>query len=67
MIAKLIVHGASRADALDRMRLALAEMRVDGIATNIPLHRALLNLPGFIEGGADIHHLERWLRGRAAA
>jgi acetyl-CoA carboxylase biotin carboxylase subunit len=67
LIAKLIVHGATRADALDRMRLALDEMRVGGIATNLPLHRALLNLPGFNAGGVDIHHLEQWLRGRAAA
>jgi acetyl-CoA carboxylase biotin carboxylase subunit len=67
MIAKLIVHGASRADALDRMRLALAEMRVGGIATNLPLHRAILDDPDFASGGVDIHHLERWLAARVAA
>jgi acetyl-CoA carboxylase biotin carboxylase subunit len=66
MIAKLIVHGRDRADALDRMRLALAEMRVGGIATNLPLHRAILAEPGFTAGGFDIHHLERWLARRAA-
>ena len=42
MIAKLIVHGSTRDDALDRMRLALAEMRVEGISTNLPLHREIL-------------------------
>jgi acetyl-CoA carboxylase biotin carboxylase subunit len=67
MIAKLIVHGITRTDALDRMRLALAEMRVDGIATNVPLHRELLRDEGFAVGGVDIHHLERWLQQRSAA
>ncbi|SFQ11502.1 biotin carboxylase /acetyl-CoA carboxylase carboxyltransferase subunit alpha [Variovorax sp. OK605] len=67
MIAKLIVHGDSRADALDRMRLALAETRVEGIATNVALHRALLRDEGFAAGGVDIHHLERWLQQRSAA
>jgi acetyl-CoA carboxylase biotin carboxylase subunit len=67
MIAKLIVHGSSRADALDRMRLALAEMQVEGIATNVPLHRAIMRDEGFAAGGVDIHHLERWLAQRSAA
>ena len=67
MIAKLIVHGSSRVDALDRMRLALAEMQVEGIATNVPLHRAIMRDEGFAAGGVDIHHLERWLAQRSAA
>jgi acetyl-CoA carboxylase biotin carboxylase subunit len=67
MIAKLIVHGSTRTDALARMRLALAEMRIDGIATNVPLHRELLRDEGFAAGGVDIHHLERWLQQRSAA
>jgi acetyl-CoA carboxylase biotin carboxylase subunit len=67
MIAKLIVHGTDRDDALGRMRLALAEMRVDGIATNLALHRDLLDDDGFAAGGVDIHHLERWLAARSAA
>jgi acetyl-CoA carboxylase biotin carboxylase subunit len=62
MIAKLIVHGATREDALARMRLALAEMCVEGIATNLPLHRRIAQEPGFAAGGVDIHHLERWLQ-----
>ena len=65
MIAKLIVHGTSREDALQRMRLALAEMQVDGIATNLPLHREILQDAAFEAGGVDIHHLERWLSARA--
>ncbi|SEB08998.1 acetyl-CoA carboxylase biotin carboxylase subunit [Variovorax sp. YR216] len=65
MIAKLVVQGGSREDALDRMRLALAEMRVEGIATNVPLHRDILRDEGFAAGGVDIHHLERWLAQRS--
>jgi acetyl-CoA carboxylase, biotin carboxylase subunit len=67
MIAKLIVHGATRDDALARMRAALDEMQVGGIATNLPLHRQILRDPGFVEGGVDIHHLERWLAQRTPA
>ncbi|MEJ8855190.1 acetyl-CoA carboxylase biotin carboxylase subunit [Variovorax robiniae] len=66
MIAKLIVHGRTRDDALDRIRLALAEMRIEGISTNVPLHREVLQDEGFAGGGVDIHHLERWLQQRAA-
>ncbi|HSW03869.1 acetyl-CoA carboxylase biotin carboxylase subunit [Aquabacterium sp.] len=67
MIAKLIVHGRDRDDALARMRLALDEMQVGGIATNLPLHRRIVHEPGFVAGGVDIHHLERWLQQRSAA
>ena len=67
MIAKLIVHGATRDDALARMRLALAELQIDGIETNVPLHRAILADEGFGAGGVDIHHLERWLAQRGAS
>ena len=67
MIATLVVHGATRADALARMRLALAEMRVDGIATNLELHRRIVQDEHFAAGGVDIHHLERWLHAGAAA
>ncbi|MEJ8810439.1 acetyl-CoA carboxylase biotin carboxylase subunit [Variovorax ureilyticus] len=65
MIAKLVVQGTSRDDALDRMRLALAEMHIEGIATNVPLHREILRDDGFAAGGVDIHHLERWLQQRS--
>ncbi|MBU3738087.1 MAG: acetyl-CoA carboxylase biotin carboxylase subunit, partial [Rhodoferax sp.] len=67
LIGKLIVHGHDRADALRRLRTALGEMRVNGIATNLPLHRALVADAGFGEGGVDIHYLERWLAQRSAA
>jgi acetyl-CoA carboxylase biotin carboxylase subunit len=67
MVAKLIVHGSCREDALTRLRIALDEMRVDGISTNLPLHRELAGDDGFGRGGVDIHYLERWLKERDAA
>ena len=64
LIAKVVTHGASRAEALARMRIALSEMRIEGIRTNVPLHRAILDDDDFCAGGVDIHHLERWLARR---
>ncbi len=64
MIAKIIVHGATREQALARMRTALSEMVVDGIATNIPLHRELLVDSAFVEGGTNIHYLEEYMAAR---
>jgi acetyl-CoA carboxylase biotin carboxylase subunit len=43
------------------MRTALSETLVDGINTNIPLHRELMADAKFIEGGTSIHYLEHWL------
>ncbi|RDV00370.1 acetyl-CoA carboxylase biotin carboxylase subunit [Trinickia dinghuensis] len=67
LIAKIIAHGDTRDEALTRMRVALSELRVEGIRTNAPLHRAMLGDPGFQAGGVDIHHLERWLAKRNEA
>ena len=64
LIAKVITHGDTRREALERMRGALSELRIGGIRTNMPLHRAMLGDPGFEVGGVDIHHLERWLEQR---
>ena len=50
LIAKLIVHGATREEALARLRVALDEARVEGIATNLPLHRRIVADPGFAAG-----------------
>jgi len=66
MVAKVIVHGATRADALTRLRDALGEMHVGGISTNLPLHRELAVDETFGAGGVDIHYLERWLANRAS-
>ncbi|MDR1064257.1 MAG: acetyl-CoA carboxylase biotin carboxylase subunit [Azoarcus sp.] len=61
MIGKLITHGDTREQAIRRMRIALSEMAVAGIKTNIPLHQALMLDSHFIEGGASIHYLEERL------
>ncbi len=59
MIAKVITHGESRERALIRMHGALQEMVVDGIKTNIPLHRRLVTDSAFRRQPVDIHYLER--------
>ena len=64
MIGKIIVHGDTREQALARMRTALGEMVVEGISTNIPLHRELMVDAKFMEGGTNIHYLEQWLAAR---
>jgi acetyl-CoA carboxylase biotin carboxylase subunit len=61
MIGKIICHGDTREQALARMRTALSETVVEGIQTNIPLHRELMVDAKFIEGGTGIHYLEGWL------
>ena len=66
MIGKIIVYGDNREHALARMRTALGETVVEGIQTNIALHRELMMDPGFIAGGTNIHYLEEWLVVRAS-
>jgi len=61
MVGKVIAFGATREQALGRMRIALSEMVVEGIQTNIPLHRELLNDTRFLKGGLSIHYLEQKL------
>jgi len=61
MVGKVIAYGASREQAMSRMRIALSEMVVEGIQTNIPLHRDLLNDTSFMRGGVSIHYLEQKL------
>ena len=64
MIGKLIVHGADRDQAICRMRVALSEMVVDGIKTNIPLQQRIMRDQGFAAGGQNIHYLEKRLAER---
>ena len=64
MIGKIIVYGDTREQALARMRTALSETVVEGIQTNIPLHRELMVDSGFCAGGTSIHYLEKWLAQR---
>jgi len=61
LIGKLITYGATREEAMARMRNALDEIVVDGIKTNIPLHRDLVRDEGFCKGGVNIHYLEHKL------
>ena len=58
MIGKLIVHSEDRNLAIRRMSMALSEIVIDGIKTNIPLHQKLIANAAFIAGGTDIHYLE---------
>jgi acetyl-CoA carboxylase biotin carboxylase subunit len=67
LIGKLIAHGNTRDEALARARVALSELRIEGIRTNVPLHQAILADPTFCRGGYDIHHLEHWMNARVAA
>jgi acetyl-CoA carboxylase biotin carboxylase subunit len=62
MIGKLIAHGETREAAIARMRVALDEMVLGGVVNNIPLHQRLIRDSGFIEGGTNIHYLEKLLR-----
>jgi acetyl-CoA carboxylase, biotin carboxylase subunit len=64
MIGKVITFGEDRAQAMARMRQALSELVVDGIKTNTPLHRELMDDARFIEGGTSIHYLEHKLENK---
>ena len=67
MIGKVICYGDTRNQALARMRIAMSEMVVEGIKTNIPLHRELLIDEKFVLGGTSIHYLEKRLAARHSA
>jgi acetyl-CoA carboxylase biotin carboxylase subunit len=64
MIGKVICYGDTRDQALARMRIAMSEMVVEGIKTNIALHRELLIDEKFVVGGTGIHYLEKRLAAR---
>ncbi|MCL1962113.1 MAG: acetyl-CoA carboxylase biotin carboxylase subunit [Desulfovibrionaceae bacterium] len=61
MIGKIIVYGDTREQAIARMRTALDETVVEGISSNIALHRELMVDAKFVAGGTNIHYLEKWL------
>ncbi len=61
MIGKLITHGSSRDIALKRMQIALSEMVIGGINTNIPLQQEIMDDANFAAGGTNIHYLEKKL------
>jgi acetyl-CoA carboxylase, biotin carboxylase subunit len=61
LIAKVIAYGDTREQAISRMRIALSEMVVEGIQTNLPLHQELMLDTSFARGGTSIHYLEEKL------
>jgi acetyl-CoA carboxylase biotin carboxylase subunit len=61
MIAKLITYAPTREEALKRMEVALDEMIIDGIKTNIPLQKEIVQDTNFAVGGVNIHYLEKKL------
>ena len=61
LIGKLLARGPNRERAIARMASALSELVVDGVSTNAPLHRELMQDPAFVAGGTDIHFLEHKL------
>ena len=61
MVGKLIAFGDTREIAMARMRIALSEMVLEGIKTNIPLHIDIMNDAAFQAGGVNIHYLEKKL------
>lgn len=66
MIGKIITFGADRSQALARMRIALSETVIEGIDTNLPLHRLLMDDTNFMAGGTSIHYLEQKLAARSS-
>jgi acetyl-CoA carboxylase biotin carboxylase subunit len=67
LLAKLIVHGVDRADALARARAALDLLRIDGVTTTVPMHQALLADEEFATGGVDTAFFERFLDAQSLA
>ena len=65
LLAKVIARGDDRDGALQALRRALDQCTIDGITTNLDLHRALLADPEFAAGGVDTGYLARWLAGAA--
>jgi acetyl-CoA carboxylase biotin carboxylase subunit len=63
LVAKLIVWGRDRPEAIARARRGLQEFRIEGITTTIPFHLSLLDDPRFVAGDYDVDYLERRLAG----
>ena len=67
LLAKLIVHGADRAQALDRLRQALAHCELAGVSTNLPMHIELMQQEEFARGGVNTAYFPWFLENRATA
>jgi acetyl-CoA carboxylase biotin carboxylase subunit len=62
MIAKLVVHAETRADAIMRMQRALNEFIIEGVKTTIPMHKKILDDPDFQKGDISTKFMERYNR-----
>jgi acetyl-CoA carboxylase biotin carboxylase subunit len=65
LIAKLIVHGSNRKEALARTAAALADFRIEGCGSTVPLAQRLIADPAFAAGGVSIHYLDGLLNQEA--
>ncbi|WP_405227369.1 acetyl-CoA carboxylase biotin carboxylase subunit [Lentisalinibacter sediminis] len=61
LIGKLIAYGENRESAIARMQIALSEIVIEGIKTNVPLHQEIMTHQAFKTGGTNIHYLEKRL------
>ena len=66
LLAKVIVHGANRSEALGKLRSALSQVEIAGVATNLPMHTELLQDEQFAKGGVNTAYLPRFLQGRTS-
>jgi acetyl-CoA carboxylase biotin carboxylase subunit len=67
LIAKIIVHGRDRPEAIARMKRTLEMTVVEGIKTSIPMHLRILNDPDFVAGKLSTSFMERFLKRREAS
>ena len=61
LVAKLIVHGKDRDEAIQRMKRALDLFIVEGIHTSIPLHKRIMREQDFVKGTFDTNFIKRWM------
>jgi acetyl-CoA carboxylase biotin carboxylase subunit len=61
LIAKLLVHGRNREEAIVRGARALSMLQIEGVKTSAPLHQRILEDPDFLAGRVDTHFMERFL------
>jgi len=60
MLAKLVVHGATRAEAIQKMKEAIANYEVEGVATTLPFGQYVLDHPAFVSGDFDTHFVQQY-------
>jgi propionyl-CoA carboxylase alpha chain len=60
MLAKLVVHGANRAEAIQKMKEAIAAYEVEGVATTLPFGRFVLDHPAFVSADFDTHFVQHY-------